>query len=272
MTEMATIEQKMRRTVQVRAAFLMARERLGLRGNLLTLILSSLFLLIVAFATYFIADLLAFVLESALVAPGALPDLAFFVTLGLLVIFFVLPLAVRAFRLAAAMAKGETPGARDMLCYMDTPVQYFDAVARGILCVVSVAIPVVLAGVMLLVARLVSTEILASALAADVAVQRVVAVYGIATLLALLALLLEGIALPVIFELLCGEKLYPFAAILHGWRLGAHHFGKNLLFLWSFVWRLLLGLCTLGVLWLLWFSPLLTVAYAGYCKDVLNEQ
>ena len=272
MTEMATIEQKMRRTAQVRAAFLTAREQLGLRGNLLTLILSSLLLLIVVFTAYFVADLFAFVLESAIVAHGVWPDVAFFVTLGLLLIFFVLPLAVGAFRLAIAMANGETPSAREMLCYMDTPAQYFDAVARGILCAVAVAIPVVLAGMALFVARLVSTEILASALAADAAVHRVALVYSIATFVALLALLLEGLAIPSIFEVLCGEKLHPFAAILHGWRLGAHHFGKNLLFFWSFVWRLLLGLCTLGVLWLLWFSPLLTVAYVGYCKDVLNKE
>ncbi len=272
MTEMATIEQKMRRTVQVRASFRMARKRLALRGNLLTLILSSLFLLVAAFAAYFVADLLAFVLGNVFATSEMLPDRAFYAALLLFALFFVSPLVLGYLRLAFFMAESESPPARELLYYMSTPKRYFKAVLQGLVCAFAVAVPVLLAGASLLAARLVSTEILASAMAADVAAQRVVTVYMLASLLAVLSLLLEAFALPVVGTVMNSEKRNPFAALLRGWRQGARHWGKNVAFLLQVLWRALLGLCTLGVLWLLWHGPLVSVAYAAYCEEILKEE
>lgn len=268
MTEMATIEKKMRRTVQVRASFRAARGQLGLRGNLLTLILCSILLLVVAFTAYFTASALALSVEMILPKYEMLPDVVFLAALVLFVAFVFLPLAFGYARLALLMENGETPTVRELIAYIDTPTRYFDVVTRGVLGVVSVAIPLLLAVAVLFGAGVICTEILTSAMAADLAVRYVALTCAVAALLALGMLLLESFALPVAFSLLKHEKRNPFAALLCGWRWGARCFGKNLLFLLAVLWRAIVGLATLELLWLLWHAPLVSVAYIRYCEEI----
>ena len=264
MTETATTANKSSRATSLRASFYTARTALGNRGNLLTLILTSLFLLVIAFSGYFAADLVAYALDTWTPLSDAWCSAVFGALLFLFFLLTVMPLFLGFLRLARLMTKGETPFARELLYYMATPRRYWCAVLRGTLSALAVGVPLALAGGVLLAASLFANEIAVSTLAADVATHQQTLVYALAMVVCVLLLLLEGFALPVFAFAAKEEKTNPFAALLHGWRYGARHFGANLRFLWSMLWRAALSLCTLGILWLVWHGPLLTVAYVGY--------
>ncbi len=268
MTDTATTATKSSRVASVRASFYKARAALGERGNLFTLILSSLFLMVVAFAVYFAADLVSFGLDALTPLSDTLCNAVFYAALALGAAFALLPMALGWLRLAALMAKGETPFARGMLYYMEAPRRYGRAVLLGVLCAVAVGLPLALAAAPFAVASLFANEIQAGTLAADVATRQVAVLYALASILALPALALEGFALPVVAEGIKDEKRTPFAALLRGWRLGARHFGANWLCLWSVMWRTALSACTLGILWLTWHGPLSAVAYLCYIDSV----
>ena len=264
MTQTATTANKSSRTVYVRASFSKARATLQERGNLFTLILSSLLLLVVAFAVYFAADLVGFIFEVLTPLPEGACSAAFYAILTLGALLAVLPMALGWLRLAVRMGKGETPLAREMLYYMQTPRVYRRSVLLGLLSAVAVGLPVALVGGIYFAASLLANEILVSTLAADVATGRLVLLYVGASVIALPALALEGFALPVLAEAVKDENLIPFAALFSGWRKGARHFGANWRFIWSAVGRAALSLCTLGVLWLLYFGPVCATAYAVF--------
>lgn len=264
MTQTATAANKSSRTVYVRASFSKARATLQERGNLFTLILSSLLLLVVAFAVYFAADLLAFALDTWTALSAQLCSIAFYLLLSLLALLAVLPLLLGWLRLAVRMGKGETPLAREMLYYMQTPRVYRRSVLLGLLSAVAIGLPVALVGGIYFAASLLANEILVSTLAADVATGRLVLFYVGASVIALPALALEGFALPVLAEALKDENLTPFAALFSGWRKGVRHFGGCWRFLLALFLRAALSLCTLGVLWLLYFGPVCATAYAAF--------
>ncbi len=268
MTETATTIKKSSRVASVRASFDQSRAALQNRGNLLTLILSSLLLLVLAFSAYFTADLFAFVLDTWTPLGDACCNAVFYAVLALGALLAVAPLLFGWLRLALLMAKGETPFTREMLYYTQTPRRYRRALFFALLVALCVALPLALVGGVLYGASLIANEVQVSTLAAEVAARRIGVLYALATLIALPLLALEGFVLPVVALGIKQENLTPFAAVLTGLRLGARHFGTNWCFIWSMLWRAALSLCTLGILWLAWHAPLSAVAYLCYVDDM----
>ena len=268
MTQTATTANKSSRTVYVRASFLKARATLQERGNLFTLILSSLLLLVIAFAAYFAADFLAFALDTWTALSDDLCGLAFYLLLLLLALCVVLPVALGWLRLALQMTQGETPLPREVTYYMASPCRYGRALLLSLLFLLVIGLPVALASLTFYAASFLSNEIQVGLLAAPIATLQTVIIYLLAALPALVFLCLEGFALPVIA---CGikmEKRNPFATVLMGLRLGARYFGRNLRFLVALLLRVALSLCTLGILWIVYAGPACAAAYLCYAEEL----
>lgn len=268
MTDTATTANKSSRTASVRASFDTARVALGNRGNLLTLILSSLFVLVIAFAVYFMTELVSFAIETFTPLPEWGCNAVFYGALMLGALLAVLPVALGWLRLAAQMANGETPFARDVLWYMGAPRRYRRSVLLSALCALAVGLPVALVGGLYVGASLFANEIQAGTLAADIATRQLSVLYTVTSLLALPVLSLEGFALPVLAEAAKDEKRTPFAAVLAGVCKGARHFGKSWRFLVDVLLRFALSLCTLGILWLIYFNPVCATAYAAFAEEL----
>ena len=268
MTQTATTANKSSRTVYVRASFFKARATLQERGNLFVLILSSLLLLVVAFAVYFAADLLAFALDTWTALSAQLCSIAFYLLLSLFALLAVLPLLLGWLRLALLIGKGEAPMAREMTYYMASPRRYGRALLLSLLFLLVIGLPVALASLTFYAASFLSNEIQVGLLAAPIATLKVVLIYLLAALPALVFLCLEGFALPVIACGIKEEKQAPFAAILLGLRLGARYFGRNLRFLLALLVRVALSVCTLGILWIVYAGPACAVAYLCYAEEL----
>ena len=257
-----TIASRVRRSIAV------GRAPLDHKGNLLTLVLSALLVMVMAFFAFFLMGLASFVLTSLTELPVWLTNTISISLASLVALLVVMPMIVGRVRLSHLMLKGETPLVKDTMYYFTTPRRYARAFLTGLLYALCLAICV---GIVVAASKgtsLLYEEVL-NEFFVPVAANLLVAVaYHLVVIIAALLWLVSGLWLSCTFLAVRDESLSVFCAFGKGIRLGAKRFGCFFLYLWQMLLRFLVSLPTIGVLWLLYFGNLALTSFAALVTDL----
>ena len=244
------------------AASAAASKDLGQGGALLSLTLAWLFCLVAVFTVYLLA-----VVESGLFArfapafPTAAADGLCYALIGLLAVFFVLPLFVGRVRMAGLIATGADPLPKSVLYYFSSPRAYGRGIAAGLLYLLSFALPVAPVTSAVIGVFALYNKVLSVRLTFAVAVLLLVLLLLLCAALALLCLYLSGLHFAAV-ALYTGNGDLPLRrALCMAFACGRRRCGTVFLFWMDRAWRLILSLLTVGVLWIVYYAHQTALAY-----------
>lgn len=250
----------------VRRTMREASDVLKKRGNLASLASIFLFCLLVTFTWYIVVQLIAFLfayLMQGVTSYGVL--ILFEVLLWLIgaLLFFaaVMPTWLGRFRMAGRMCMGESPLGREALYYFTSWRRWRRSVLVGFVLAFEALLPAALVlgaftGVLALYREVLSFymhEVLAV----------LVTVFGflLAIAASFLILCLTGLYLLSTAIAVGNEALSVLAALRKAFLRGRRNLGTILLFSLQSIWRLLLSLCTFGVLVVFWYAHHYILSY-----------
>ncbi|MBQ9099413.1 MAG: hypothetical protein IJY50_08310 [Clostridia bacterium] len=250
---------------RIRAALGRASAVLQERGNLLLMILTFLFCLLVTFSWLVTAQLLIMLLAwvGALIPHYGVAllvqDLGVLLS-GLLFFLTVPPIWLGRLRMAGLLLAGESPLMAEILYYYTTPRRWGRAVLIGLIIALMVLIPVVL-GLSAFVGALALYDELSFYLEAFVAVPILIFSLLLCVAFGLLLLFLSGFYL-LFAAMAVGNSKLPLGRAL-GLALQTGYRSLPTLFVFSLrsLWHLVLSLCTVGVLHMLWYAHHYIISY-----------
>ncbi len=266
-----TTECKAPRYSRVRACLKQSAASLGERANLLSLALSLLFCLVVGFAIYMMVTILGQVLYHLTLLHADSVNLICALVLCAAVLFALLPLLVGRVRMAGLIARGETPLVKESFYYFTAGRRYGRGVVIGVLYLFSLAAPVVLTAFAFWGAYQLYVQVLTQTLPEVLAAVLVALCYHVCAALGVLFLFLAGIWLPSVAIAVGNEHVSPFKAFRLGIVKGCRNLGASARFSLYFLLRALFSLLTVGVLWLLYYGQLVTVAYMSFSELICHE-
>ena len=246
----------------VGAASAAASKDLGQGAALLSLTLSWLFCLVAVFTVYLLA-----VVQSGLFArfapdfPTAAADGLCYVLIGVLAVFFVLPLFVGRLRMAGMIATGGDPLPKAVFYYFSFPRAYGRGLAVGLVYLLSLALPVAPVTGAVIGAFALYNKVFSVRLSLVVAVLLLILLLLLCVGLALLCLYLSGLHFAAAALAAGNEDLSVLRAFRAAFACGRRRCGTVFLFLMDRAWRLILSLLTVGVLWILYYAHQTTLAY-----------
>ena len=257
-----TIASRVRRSIAV------GRAPLAHKGNLLTLVLSALLVMVMAFFAFFMMGLAAFVLTSLTELPVWITNTVSFSLAALITLLVVMPMIVGRVRLSLLMLKGETPLVKDTLYYFTSPRRYARAFLVGLLYTICLAISIGVVVAATVGVSLFYDEVLNEFFVPVAANLLAAAAYQLVVIVAAMMWLVAGLWLSCTLIAARDESISVFRAFGRGIRLGVKRFGCFFSYLWQMLLRFLVSLPTIGVLWLLYFGNLALTSFAALVTDL----
>ena len=253
---------KPKRAALAGAASSAASADLGRGGALLSLTLAWLFCLVAVFTVYLLA-----VVQSGLFArfapafPTAAADGLCYALIGVLAVFFVLPLFVGRVRMAGMIATGADPLPKAVFYYFSSPRAYGRGLAAGLLYLLSLALPIAPVTGAVIGAFALYDHVFSARLPLVVAVLLLVLLLLLCVGLALLCLYLSGLHFAAVALFVGNGELSLPRALRAAFACGRRRCGTVFLFWMDRAWRLILSLLTVGVLWVVYYAHQTALAY-----------
>ncbi len=247
---------------------------LGERGNLALMLQTLLFSLAASFGLYFLLDavgsvLISFFVEEASVALlSLLLDTVFYLLLALL----VLPVWFGRWRMAGLLLQGKKPDIRELFYYYGNATRYRRALSIALMLVLLLLLPILIVALLYGGAMNVYyTALYAGTPAALATCLLALMLCGIAALVLLMAVLSGGFLLSLGF-VLGNERMPLSAAITEAFSAGKRHYAAIVKFSLWHIPRFFLGLCTVGVLSLLYYFHLYVLSYLRLCMTLAQKE
>lgn len=260
------------KAARVRASFHAAAGVLSQGHSLLTMLLGSLFCLMSAFAAYLFWGMLGYVLSGiAGLSPWAV-GICGLVFVGVLLLFLLLPLFLGRVRLGGLLASGEEPLVKEMFYYFTSGTRYLRALWVGTVYFLCFALPLMLcAGAFVLSFWLYENVFLLEA-TQGVALLLLLLCDLLCVALCVLCLYFSALYFNVVALLVGNEGMSLGGALCLAFVKGWRHRGSIYRFLLVTLWHILLGVLTLGVLWLLYYAHHTTISYFHLCISLFTEE
>ena len=249
------------KSAPVRVSFRRAAKRLGQGGGLLTLALCAVFCLLACITLYLFFEILCLVLGSyTTLSFGLLMAIAASVS-ALVLFMLLLPLFVGRVRVAGLLALGEEPLQRELFYYFTSAGRYARGLLISLCYLCSFLLPLVCGAGAFVGSFFLYDRVFYVNLPDGIAVLLAVACYLASAGFCVLCLYLSAFHFSLVVSLIGNSRCTLKEALARAFLLGKHYRGSIFRFLLQVIWRLLLSLCTLGVLWVMYYAHLVTLGY-----------
>ena len=255
------VKPKKERSAQVRASLKAATGVMEREGSLFSLTMSLLLVLLSGLCVYFFTAILGYTLEELTVLSYEMITVLYLGGIVLVCITLLFPLMLGRLRMAGMLAMGESVLAKECFYYFTSPRRYLRGLWLGTVYGLTLLLPIALLAAVAVGPYLLYEGILSYYLIPGVAVLLLVLSYPIGIALTLLLLFLLGRFACAVPLAVGNPDMGLLCALRCSRRITKGKRKAIFAFFFHCVWRMLLSLFTLCVLWILYYAHATDVAY-----------